>query len=132
MFDIEICQSRHIVLVRFRGRLTEEDFRSLDVLAGQARGATEYDCIYDLTHVDRVDLAADFVAKRGSLPQAFKDRERIYVVPQDDLKLLVRLYASYQEAQGWRPPAIVETLDEALNKLSVALSEFRVEARPDA
>jgi len=57
--------------------------------------------------------------------RSFKDRERIYVVPQDDLKLLTRLYAAYQTAKGWRSPSIVATLDEALARLGVAQSDFR-------
>jgi hypothetical protein len=75
--------------------------------------------------VERLDLATEFVAKRGELPQAFKDRERIYVVPQDDLKLLARLYAAYQTAKGWRPPTIVATLEDALARLGVARADFR-------
>jgi len=47
------------------------------------------------------------------------------VVPQDDLKLLTRLYAAYQTAKGWRSPSIVATLDEALARLGVAQSDFR-------
>jgi hypothetical protein len=76
------------------------------------------------TGVERVDLATEFVAKRGDLPQAFKDRERIYVVPQDDLKLLTRFYAACQTAKGWRAPSIVATLDEAFARLSVAQLDF--------
>jgi hypothetical protein len=125
MFDIEICSSRQVVLVRFRGQLTEDDFIALDRLAAEIRGGAEYDCIFDLSSVERVDLATDFVAKRGELPQIFKDRERIYVVPQGDLKLLSRLYASYQASKGWRPQVVVRALDEALSKLGVNTSDFR-------
>ncbi|MBV8410687.1 MAG: hypothetical protein JOY64_23875 [Alphaproteobacteria bacterium] len=132
MFDIKVCPSRQVVLVRFHGLLSEDDFSSLDRLASQARGRAEYDCVFDLSQVERVDLATEFVAKRGSLPQAFTNRERIYVVPQDDLKLLTRLYASYQAAEGWRPPSIVATLDEALATLGVSLSEFQAVPLPPA
>jgi hypothetical protein len=131
MFHIDVCDSRQVVLVRFHGELAEEDFRALDRLAAEARSRSRYDCIFDLSAVERVELAAEFVAQRGALPQAFQDRERIYVVPQDDLKLLTRLYASYQAAQGWRPPAIVGSLDEALHRLGVQLSEFRAGAGLD-
>ncbi|WP_147155236.1 hypothetical protein [Reyranella soli] len=68
--------------------------------------------------------------RRSSSPSAasfrrpFKDRERIYVVPQDDLKLLTGLYAAYQTAKGWRPPTIVATLDEAFVRLGVAQADF--------
>jgi hypothetical protein len=79
-------------------------------------GGAEYDSILDFSSVERLDLATEFVAKRGELPQVF---------PQDDLKLLARLYASYQAAKGWRTPMIVGTLDEALDKLDVTASNFR-------
>jgi hypothetical protein len=125
MFDIEICSSRYVVLIRFRGQLTEDDFLGLNRLATEAPGGAEYDSILDFSGVERLDLATEFVAKRGALPQLFKDRERIYVVPQDDLKLLARLYASYQAAKGWRTPVIVGTMDEALDKLDVTASNFR-------
>ena len=94
-------------------------------MAADARGNAEFDCIFDFIAVERIDLATEFVARRGELPQAFEDRERIYVVPQDDLKLLTRLYAAYQTAKGWRPPSIVATLEEAFARLGVAQSDFK-------
>jgi hypothetical protein len=74
-----------------------------------------------LPGVERAELAAGFVPKRGELPQAFQDREHIYVVPQDDLKLLVRLYAIYQAARGWTPPVIVRTVAPPLGELAGGL-----------
>jgi len=124
MFDIGVCEAKQIVLIRFTGELTESDFAGLDRMAADARGNAEFDCIFDFTAVEKIDVATEFVAKRGDLPQAFKDRERIYVVPQDDLKLLTRLYAAYQTAKGWRSPVIVATLDEALDRLGVVQSDF--------
>jgi hypothetical protein len=49
-------------------------------------------------------LSTDFVVKRGDLPQAYNDRERIYVVPQEYLKLVVRFYAATQGGKGWKTP----------------------------
>jgi hypothetical protein len=77
-----------------------------------------------MTGVEKVELSTEFVVKRGDLPQAYKDRERIYVVPQADLKLLVRFYAASQGAKGWKKPFVVATLDEALQMLGVNISEF--------
>ena len=77
-----------------------------------------------ITGVEKSQIATDFVSRRGELPQAFTDRERIYVVQHDDLKLLVKLYAAYQVSRGWRPPVIVATLDEALARLGVSVTEF--------
>jgi hypothetical protein len=85
-----------------------------------------HDCIFDMTAIDRVELSTDFVAPRGDLPQAYNNRERIYVVPQDDLKLLVRFYAASQAAKGWKAPQVVRTLDEAFSRLGVTASDFRL------
>jgi hypothetical protein len=95
-----------------------------DRLASDTRGKAAFDCIFDMTGVEKVELSTDFVVKRGDLPQAYKDRERIYVVPQDDLKLLVRFYAATQGAKGWKAPFVVGTLNEAFGMLSVKMSEF--------
>ncbi|SEP51398.1 hypothetical protein SAMN02990966_07978 [Rhodospirillales bacterium URHD0017] len=112
------------LLIRFHGQLTENDFVGLDKLASDTRGKAAFDCIFDMTGVEKVELSSDFVVKRGDLPQAYKGHERIYVVPQDDLKLLVRFYAASQGAKGWKAPFVVATLDDALRMLSVDISEF--------
>jgi hypothetical protein len=126
MFDIEVCEPRQIVLVRFHGHLGEEDFVALDRLAAAARGdGKAFDCIYDMTSVDSIGLGPEFAIKRGDVPQAYKDHKRLYVVPNDDLKLLIRLYATYQANKGWKAPLILRTLDEALAHLDASRSEFR-------
>jgi hypothetical protein len=124
MFDVELCEPKRVVLIRFRGELAEADFAALDALGREWQGGPPYDVIFDMTNVEKVHLATDFVSRRGELPQAFTDRERIYVVQQDDLKLLVKLYAAYQASKGWRAPIIAATLDEALVRLRVTVAEF--------
>jgi hypothetical protein len=124
MFDVEVCGPKRVVLIRFRGELAEADFAALDAMGREMQGGPRHDVVFDMTNVEKSHLATDFVSRRGELPQAFTDRERIYVVQQDDLKLLVRLYAAYQASRGWRPPVIVATLDEALARLGVTVAEF--------
>lgn len=131
MFDVGVCETRRILLVTFRGEVSEADFAKLDVYAREAQGGPGYDVIFDLTAVEKAHLEADLVAKRGQIPQAFKDRLRFYVVPQDDLKLLVRLYAAYQESVGSRPPVVVATLKEAYESLQVTASDFRILGEPN-
>ena len=80
MFEIHVYEPRRIVLIRFRGQLSEADFTALDASARATPQAGEYDCIFDFTGVEKAELATDFVSRRGDLPQAFQDRERIYVV----------------------------------------------------
>jgi hypothetical protein len=125
MFDIEVCTDPKVYLFRFHGPLTEADFARLDALARETKDGPAHDCIFDMSRVDKVDMATEFVSKRGELPQAFAGRARIYVVPQEDLKLLVRLYAAYQASRGWRPPDIVETIGQAFDSLGVSGSDFR-------
>ena len=79
MFRIDICEPRQVALVRFQGQLTEADFAALDKLAQDVRDRAAFDCIYDMTDVQRIDLATSFVAGRGELPQAYKDRALVYV-----------------------------------------------------
>jgi|SRR5580698_3011981 hypothetical protein len=125
MFDIEVSERRRAVLIRFRGELSAADFIALDAMGRKMQGGPPHDVIFDMTNVEKSEVATDFVSQRGELPQAFTDRERIYVVQHDDLKLLVKLYAAYQASRGWRPPVIVDTLDEALARLGATEMEFR-------
>jgi hypothetical protein len=124
MFDVEMCALKRAVLIRFRGELTAADFAALDAMGREMQGGPPHDVIFDMTGVEKSQIATDFVSQRGELPQAFTDRERVYVVQHDDLKLLVKLYAAYQVSRGWRPPVIVATLDEALARLGVSVTEF--------
>ncbi len=125
MFDVAVCEARRIFLVTFRGEVTEEDFTRLDARGREAQGGPGFDVIFDMTAVESARLETELVDKRGRVPQAFRDRERFYVVPQPDLKLLVRLYAAYQQAIGSRPPVIVESLKEAFDRLNVGAADFR-------
>jgi hypothetical protein len=86
MFDIGVCEAKQVALIRFSGELTESDFTQLDRLAADARGnAAGFDCIFDFTAIERLDLATEFVARRGSgRPEApdealrgLSDRERM-------------------------------------------------------
>ena len=131
MFDIELCEERKIGWVRFYGELTEADFEALDRLTGVAKDAGGYDVVYDMSGVEHAHLATDFISRRGHLPQASPGRQRFYVVVQDDLKLLVRLYAAYQVSAGWSAPVIVDSLGEALERLKIARSDFKPFRRPD-
>ena len=51
MFDVEICESKRIVLIRFRGELTATDFTSLDALGREKQGGSPYDVVFDMTNV---------------------------------------------------------------------------------
>jgi hypothetical protein len=114
-----------VVLIRFNGMLSEADFTALDALGREKKDGPPNDVIFDMTAVTEVHLATEFVSRRGELPQPFTDRERIYVVPEHDLKLLVKLYAAYQQSKGWKPPLVVDRLEQAFEKLGVTAGDFQ-------
>jgi hypothetical protein len=133
VFELQVSEHREVLLIRFRGSIAESDFAVLDGLAGRFEGR-QYDCIIDLSDVAGtgmpLEMAAGFVAKRGEIRQAFEGRERLYVVPHHDLRLLTRLYASYQASQGWKEPEIVRTMEEAFARLGVGAADFQPLAQP--
>lgn len=125
MFDLAINEVRRVILCRFDAEMTADDFAALDQIGQTRKQVALYDCIFDMTHVERVDLPEHFAADRAEIPQAFKDRARVYVIRRADLHALVQRYADSQAAKGWRPPVIVETLAEAFVQLGVEAADFR-------
>ena len=136
MFEIEICEPRRVLLIRFGQEVEERDFPELDAITEELRKRGLYDSIVVMPRVDldrfrTPDSAPGFVASRGAVREPFAGKERIYVAPHDDLKLLVRLFAGYQESHGLRRPSLVDTLDEAFQQLNVTAADFRPFQRPE-
>lgn len=125
MFDLSINEVRRVIICRFDEEVTADDFAMLDEIGRTRREVALYDCIFDLTQVKRIDVPKDFAAERAEIPQAFKDRERVYVVNRPELRELVQRYADGQAARGWRAPRIVETRAEAFALLGVSATDFR-------
>jgi hypothetical protein len=125
MFDLSINELRKVILCRFDEEMTTDDFALLDEIGRSRKEIALYDCIFDLTHVLRMDLPQDFATERAEIPQAFKDRERVYIVNRPELRELVQRYADGQAAKGWRTPQIVETRAEAIARLGVSSDDFR-------
>jgi hypothetical protein len=124
MFDVQICQSRQVALITFGSEVSGADFEKLDALAREAGSGPTYHLIFDMTAIEKSQLDTDLVAKRGHVRPRDPERVRIYVAPQGDMRLLVRLYAGYQEAMGWPPPLVVATLEEAFARLGVGAADF--------
>ena len=69
MFDVEVCEPKRVVLIRFRGELAEADFTALDAMGREMQGGPPYDVVFDMTGVEKSHLATDFVSQRGELPR---------------------------------------------------------------
>lgn len=125
MFDLSINEVRRVIICRFDEEMTVDDFAMLDEIGRTRREVALYDCIFDLTHVQRADLPQGFATERAEIPQAFRDRERLYVVNKPELRELIQRYADGQAARGWKTPRIVSTRDEAFALLGVSSGDFR-------
>ena len=125
MFDLSINEVRRTIICRFDEEMTVDDFAMLDEIGRTRREIALYDCIFDLTQVKRLDLPQGFAEERAEIPQAFRDRERVYVVNRPELRALIKRYADSQAAKGWRAPRIVATRDEAFALLGVSSEDFR-------
>ncbi len=125
MFDLSINELRKVIICRFDEEMTTDDFAMLDEIGRTRKEIALYDCIFDLTHVLRMDLSQDFATERAEIPQAFKDRERVYIVNRPELRDLIQRYADGQAAKGWRAPRLVETRAEAFALLGVSSTDFR-------
>ena len=132
MFDMQICRDRAVVLFCFRGEVGAADFERLDAMAREGRGGPTYHLIFDMTAIEKSQLDTELVAKRGQIRPVDPGRVRIYVAPHDDLRLLVRLYAGYQQAMGWPPPLVLSTREEAFERLQVTAADFEPVPAPAA
>ncbi|MBS0538894.1 MAG: hypothetical protein JSR47_09075 [Proteobacteria bacterium] len=125
MFDLSINEIRRVILCRFDEEMTADDFAALDEIGRSRKEIALYDCIFDVSRVRRLDLPTGFAAERGEIPQAFKDRARVYVVQSPEVRDLVQRYADSQAAKGWRPPVIVGSFAKACTHLGVTAADFR-------
>lgn len=66
LFDIAINDARQVALVRFWGELSERDLAGLDAIGALKEADKPFDCIFDMSAVEKVDLATEFISKRGS------------------------------------------------------------------
>jgi hypothetical protein len=125
MFDLAINELRRVILCSFGAEVSESDFAALDSIGRKRREIALYDVIFDMSAVRKLDLPAGYAEERSEIPQAFKDRARVYIVPAGEARDLIQRYAKLQAARGFRPPALVDTLDQAMATLGVARSDFR-------
>ena len=78
MFDVEVCEPKRVVLIRFRGELAAADFTALDAMGREMQGGPPYDVIFDMTGVEKSHVATDFVVPaRRAAPGLHRPRAHL-------------------------------------------------------
>ena len=127
MFALLFDRQRRILLARVSGTFSTRTIRELDA-AGASFVAREgvVETVIDFSDVEEVLVPTASMVARGMRPPVMADKERIYVMPRDDLYGLGRMLASYQRLGGNRAPLIVRTMDDAYARLGPIGPDFEV------
>jgi hypothetical protein len=116
---------QRVILVRYGGIVTADDLIELEASARRfVQNCEPVPVIVDLSDVSRITVPTGFVVALAQQPPIMAGQSRVYVVLSPETFGLVRLFATYQEIAGFRPPKIVRTLYEAQQFLDLDQPEF--------
>lgn len=132
MFVLFFERRHNVLLVRFSGRVTPEDFARLDVAAralvasqGPAHG------LVDFTDVETFDVDTQAFVQRGQRAAIMTGKQRIFVMPRPDFFGLGRMFATHQKIGGNLEPVVVRTMGEAYKALELVDPEFEPMPLPE-
>lgn len=115
MFTIDFDSANSLMLVRFGGIFSADDFATLDELSDTfIADKHPTSIIYDFTAVETLAIAPDVVAMRARQELFCSRLRRAVIAPQAEIFGLVRLYGAYQAAAGFEAPMMASSMDEAL------------------
>lgn len=125
MLSLSLERLHQVVLVRFSGTITRDDFTTLDTAfeALSLRGAG-LRSIIDLSGVDLFEVSADFLRQRAQRTPTLGSSEKVFVAPRSDQFGISRMFSTSRSAFGHSSPMIVRTMEEACIVLDVKSAEF--------
>ena len=125
MLLLSMERVHQVVLVRFSGILTREDFtaldRAFDALSLRGGGLRS---IVDLSGVDVFEVSADFLRQRAQRLATLGSAEKVFVAPRSDQFGISRMFSTSRSAFGHAGPTIVRTMEEACTALDMKSPEF--------
>jgi hypothetical protein len=125
MFTLEFDRTHNVLLTRFSGMLLPDDFRNLDqALRLVVRDHGPVRRVLDFSDVSTVAIPESFLGSRSRLAQISLGQAHVFVVPQEELLVLVRRYVRQQRDDGNPEPAIVPTIGEAYVVLNIVAPHF--------
>jgi hypothetical protein len=125
MFTLEFDRTHNVLLTRFSGMLLPDDIRNLDqALRLVVRDHGPVRRVLDFSDVSTVAIPESFLGSRSRLAQISLGQAHVFVVPQEELLVLVRRYVRQQRDDGNPEPAIVPTIGEAYVVLNIVAPHF--------
>ena len=117
-------ERNRVYLARFSGTLTDQDQVEFAIVAkalrhqhGPVAGLQDY------LGVETLAITTTQTISRGSAPPIMTGQKRA-VVADGVIFGMFRMFATYQEAKGDLPPAVVRTLAEAYDVLGLIGRDF--------
>jgi hypothetical protein len=125
MFTLEFDRTHNVLLTRFSGVLLPDDIRNLDQavrLFVRDHGLVRR--VLDFTGVSTVAIPESFLGSGSRLAQISLGQAHVFVVPQEELLVLVRRYVRQQHEDGNPEPTVVPTIGEAYVVLNISAPHF--------
>jgi hypothetical protein len=129
MFTLWFDRSSEVLVARFSGAFTTEDFAALDAaliqfLSGEGRHHSErMRAIFDLSAVEVVAVPESKAVEQARRPPIVRG-QRVVVAPRIASDDFGRIYRSQQREAVDSEPVIVASLDEAYALLGLAQPQF--------
>ena len=125
MIELLFSRTPRVMLARFRVELTPENMLALDTLVVKFIAcAGTADTIVDYSGVPNAPFLTSMIAEAARKAPRMLGRRRFYVADDMVIYGMCRLYSIYQEVNGFDPPEVVRTIDEALSALHATDAVF--------
>lgn len=127
MIALEFEDTYRILRVRFSGVLASEDIWQVDQVVTRTIvwGGPLHGLLLDFSAIQAVGVPRSFIALRARLPFMSPDCERVFVVPNPELRELVQTYAELQQGYGFKPPHVVDSMSAACELLHLDRPDFQ-------
>lgn len=125
MFTLEFDRTHSVLLTRFSGMLLPDDIRHLDqAVRSFVRDHGLVRRVLDFSDVSTVAIPESFLGSRSRLAQISLGQADVFVVPQEELLVLVLRYVRQQRDYGNPEAAIVPTIGAACVVLNISAPHF--------
>jgi hypothetical protein len=125
MNEFAIDRRNNVLLVKFGGPLTPASLETYnDQLRALVASEGTMAVVIDLTGVSSAGVETSTLVDRGRLPTVMPGQPRVFVAADPAMFGLLRVYAAHQEANGEKPPLVVQSLADAFRHLSLNDPQF--------
>jgi hypothetical protein len=115
-----------VMLARYRGLLSPETLVTVDDFVASFVGQQGYfRSIYDFSEIAVFAIPRSRLLERARKPRMNPGQDRVFVVPQPQIREMYQDYAQVQRDVGNGEMVLVDTLTEALHRLRLRNPDFQ-------